>query len=103
MPGATVAEVCMFIVAVPVVPLIVFDGEKETLKPGGNIPGASITSELKLFCPTMLAVVLNVAPAVMPSEVTSVLSVKPGTAKTVNKIFTVFAMVPLVAVTLNTC
>jgi hypothetical protein len=51
----------------------------------------------------MLAVVLNVAPAVMPSEVTSVLSVKPGTAKTVNKIFTVFAMVPLVAVTPNTC
>lgn len=101
-PGATAAVVMMFIVAVPVTPLIVFD-EKETVKPAGNVPGASVTGELKLFCPTMLAVVLNIAPAVMASEVTSVLRVKPGTPKTVSKMFTVWVMVPPVAVTLIRC
>lgn len=101
-PGARVAVVCMFIVAVPEVPLMVFD-EKETLTPMGNVPGTSVTGELKLFCPTMVTVVLNVAPAVMASEVTSVLSVKPGAAKTVSKMFTVLVKVPPVAVTLISC
>ncbi len=80
-------------VAVPLAPLMVVE-EKAAVTPAGRVPIVRATGELKLFVATMLTVVLNVAPAVIASVVTSVLSVKPGTPRIVKSKLADWVTVP---------
>ena len=68
--------------------------ERLAVMPVGKVPKAKVTAELNPFWVVMLTLVLKVAPAVNASDVTSVLSVKPGRPITVNKRLALLVTVP---------
>ena len=84
--------------AVPLALVIVLD-DKVPVTPAGKVPTLKFTLELKPFCAITLTVVLKAAPAVRESELTSVLSVKPGIPTTVSNRLILWATVPPVPVT----
>ena len=86
--------------AVPVVPLIVV-ADRLAVTPAGMVPKLRFTLEVKPFCATALTVVLNAAPAVKDSELTSVLRVKPGTPTTVRSKLMLCDTVPPAALMTN--
>ncbi len=80
---AKVLAVEMVRIAVPFGVLMALE-DRVAVTPAGNVPKCNATGELKLFCPTMLTVVLKEAPAVSVMALTSVFKVNPGTLTTLS-------------------